>query len=249
MKKPLRISIPDPCHQEWEKMTPVAKGRFCDSCQKKVIDFSRSSDREIVRAFAKDENLCGRFLDTQLDRDLIVTTEKNSWWIAASAAVLSLMTGTIEAVAQTNVVAEQTEAINPENPTQILSIRGNVSDEAGALPGTTISVKDSTISTQTDMDGNFTIEAMAGNILEFSYPGFTTQHITISGDKPLNIMLVVPQAPSVTMERYRSTAPRYVAGGKGTVISREMIKSRTEKKRTFFGRIFHSIENLFRKNE
>ena len=102
MKKPIQISIPTPCHENWAAMTPADKGRFCASCQKNVRDFTRSSDREIVSAFAKDKDLCGRFRQTQLDRDLIVTTEKNTIWIVASAAVLGFIgLGTNYSVAQT----------------------------------------------------------------------------------------------------------------------------------------------------
>jgi len=53
MKKQIQLSIPTPCHEDWDKMNPVEKGRFCDSCQKKVIDFSNMSDREIATFFKK----------------------------------------------------------------------------------------------------------------------------------------------------------------------------------------------------
>ena len=92
----IQISIPNPCHEDWNKMTPVDKGRFCDSCQKNVIDFSRSSDREIAEAVKKNKNLCGRFRSNQVGRDLFIPKEKNRFWTAASAAVMSFisLTGT-----------------------------------------------------------------------------------------------------------------------------------------------------------
>jgi hypothetical protein len=46
MSKPksLRLNIPAPCTQAWNEMLPENNGRFCLSCQKKVIDFSVMSD-------------------------------------------------------------------------------------------------------------------------------------------------------------------------------------------------------------
>jgi len=72
MNRKISISIPKPCHENWQKMTTLEKGRFCDSCQKQVFDFTKSSDREILRKFNLEENICGRFLKTQLERDIVV---------------------------------------------------------------------------------------------------------------------------------------------------------------------------------
>jgi len=51
MAKQLQLQIPSPCHENWENMSQVEKGRFCASCEKKVIDFSYMSDREIALFF------------------------------------------------------------------------------------------------------------------------------------------------------------------------------------------------------
>jgi len=32
MSKKFQLQIREPCHEDWDKMTPVDKGRFCDSC-------------------------------------------------------------------------------------------------------------------------------------------------------------------------------------------------------------------------
>ena len=33
--------IPNPCHEDWNKMTPEDKGRHCSVCDKVVIDFTK----------------------------------------------------------------------------------------------------------------------------------------------------------------------------------------------------------------
>lgn len=64
----MRISIENPCHEDWQGMTPEAQGRFCSACEKTVIDFSQMSDAEILQYFSqpRTEKVCGRFKSEQL---------------------------------------------------------------------------------------------------------------------------------------------------------------------------------------
>lgn len=64
----LSISIPKPCHENWDAMLPEEKGRFCQSCAKTVIDFTQSSNAEITSYFQNNRGLktCGRFNKEQL---------------------------------------------------------------------------------------------------------------------------------------------------------------------------------------
>ena len=72
--KPLNyiISIPEPCHEDWNSMTPDANGKFCNSCSKSVIDFTNKTDAEIhvMMMERKDEKVCGHFKKTQVNRPL-----------------------------------------------------------------------------------------------------------------------------------------------------------------------------------
>ncbi len=55
------------------------------------------------------------------------------------------------------------------------TISGNVTDNQGVpLPGVNIIVKGTTTGTQTDFDGNYTMQVAVGQTLEFSYVGFKT---------------------------------------------------------------------------
>lgn len=65
-----KITIVNPCSENWDSMQLDTVGRFCQSCQKSVIDFSSKSDDEI-KSFLKDkhgEKLCGRFYIHQVAR-------------------------------------------------------------------------------------------------------------------------------------------------------------------------------------
>ena len=69
MKNYYSISIPKPCHEDWSIMTPKEKGRFCDSCAKTVIDFTKMNSLEIQDFINenKSNRICGHFKQTQLD--------------------------------------------------------------------------------------------------------------------------------------------------------------------------------------
>src|ERR1051326_1671697 len=75
MNNNFSITIPKPCHEDWNKMTPDQKGAFCGSCQKSVYDFTGKSDAEIAGILEKNKGkkICGRFDASQLERPM----EKN----------------------------------------------------------------------------------------------------------------------------------------------------------------------------
>lgn len=66
----LKITIPKPCHKDWNAMTPNQQGRYCNSCAKTVTDFTSMSDEEVKHFFInkKEEHTCGRFKNEQLHR-------------------------------------------------------------------------------------------------------------------------------------------------------------------------------------
>ena len=70
------------------------------------------------------------------------------------------------------------------------AISGVVSDADGnPLPGANVLVKGTTTGTQTDFDGNYTINADNGATLVFSYIGFKTKEIAVNGNSSINVML------------------------------------------------------------
>ncbi|AWH85491.1 hypothetical protein HYN59_10340 [Flavobacterium album] len=247
MKKPVQISIPTPCHENWSAMTPADKGRFCGMCQKNVHDFTRSSDREIASAFANEPDLCGRFLPSQLERELSVTQEKSPVWSAAAAVLAMMALGTTEMAAQTPVPTEQSSQFNEAMIGKVAMpatvITGTITDATGPMPGVVVAIEGSTITAQTDFDGKYSIEARPGFTLVYSFPGYVAQkRVVESKTRVVDILMREDEMlDEVTVTGYRSTT-RAISGAVSIISTVEV----TEKKRTFFGRIFHSIGNLFR---
>lgn len=227
MKNTIQISIPQPCHEDWQAMTPADKGRFCDKCMKNVMDFTAKTDREILDAYAKDSKLCGRFKADQLNRDIEVLEKKSTVWLATTSAIMTLVgVESSEVLAQEKQKTEQHEnfmlgkMIAPVKP-QTKVIKGVVSDNVGPIPGANVVIKGTKTSTQTDIDGNFSMEAKENDVIVVSFLGLETLEKKVTNNNFYKIEL--KQSENQLM---------------GEVL--------VCKKRTFFGRIFHSIGNLFR---
>ena|SRR6218665_1757128 len=65
----IRISIPKPCHEDWDTMKPNEKGAFCMKCAKTVVDFTHKTTEEIKDFLAAQsgKKVCSRFMSSQLD--------------------------------------------------------------------------------------------------------------------------------------------------------------------------------------
>jgi hypothetical protein len=64
-----KISIINPCIENWNNMTVADKGRFCDACSKKVIDFTEMTEKEIITYLKnKKGDTCGRFESKQVEK-------------------------------------------------------------------------------------------------------------------------------------------------------------------------------------
>ena len=70
------------------------------------------------------------------------------------------------------------------------TITGTVSDESGPLPGVSVLIEGTTSGTETDFDGNYSIEANSGDVLRFSFVGMTTVTRTVGAESSINVTMV-----------------------------------------------------------
>ncbi len=70
------------------------------------------------------------------------------------------------------------------------TVTGTVLDDAGQpLPGANVVVKGTTNGTQTDFDGNYSIEVNSGAVLVFSYLGFQRVEIAVGNQSTVNVTM------------------------------------------------------------
>ncbi|OYQ38251.1 hypothetical protein CHU92_05945 [Flavobacterium cyanobacteriorum] len=108
------------------------------------------------------------------------------------------------------------------------TVTGTVSDDAGQpLPGVSILVRGTNKSTTTDFDGNYSISVSVGQVLEFSFVGFTSQSATITAASGvINIKLEEGQVIGVIVKDAYRTVSERKATFATTTISAEAFENR-----------------------
>ena len=175
MSKKFQLQIPEPCHENWDKMTPVDKGRFCDSCQKAVVDFTGMSDAQLVAFFKKPStgSVCGRFFNDQLDRDFEMPRKRLPWLKYFFQFTIPVFLTTLKTQAQENKLlktklipetsvtctSEVVIAGNVFYPRESKNMIGIVTDENGmGVPYASVFLKGTNRGTTCDSSGSFKIE-------------------------------------------------------------------------------------------
>ncbi len=185
--KLFKLSIPAPCHENWENMTPNEHGRHCTNCNKTVIDFSLYTDKQLVEFFEKiKDNVCGRLNRFQLDRELVYIEPKNHFLykllfgvtftagLAGSANGNNNypdrhLTGQSRSVVHNELYDKESDNITGGDTTHY--IKGRLLNTANGhmLPNATVFIKGSSESTQSDSLGYFKLPIPAS----YDFPEIT----------------------------------------------------------------------------
>jgi len=137
MRKPLpiQLSIPSPCAESWEAMTPGAQGRFCAHCQKSVIDFTGWSDTALYDFFSRNNKpVCGRLDSSQLNRNITIPPQPHSklYRIAIALGLTILVAQAQETRARVMPPLMEQNILTPVNDStgsDTVVIKGQVLDE------------------------------------------------------------------------------------------------------------------------
>ena len=89
------------------------------------------------------------------------------------------------------VLTKVTGKTDAEIQQQVRKIDGAILDSNGEpVIGANVIIKGTTNGTVTDINGEFSIEAQSGSVLEVSYIGYLTKEITITNQNTLRVILV-----------------------------------------------------------
>jgi hypothetical protein len=220
----LQLNIADPCHENWNDMTPQQQGRFCGSCQKVVVDFSVMTDKEILNYFSTaTQRVCGRFANDQLNKELKPAEHKRrfSWayvWNVLLATFLITETNA-QVKPKKPVTSKVSKVHKPATPVMEVpplimgaveevpadqlaipsEIYGTVIDAETNLlvPRASILIPETGYGTPATKDGQFYLhlDKKQSTVVEITAIGYEKQVITINENTPLPVqVLLKPEA-------------------------------------------------------
>ena len=191
------IDIPKKCHQFWSDMSPINEGRHCENCNKAVINFTAMTDSEIINYLSRNDNVCGRFINNQIDQlnQNIITPKKHlaffkNYKFAALLAGIMIFNKT-EAKPKEPQQFMQFKpiiksSVNTIDSTQYIKVRGIVTDEnGGRIQGANVSIRGTNLATITNSKGYFELTVLqdANYQLEFKFIGHQTIDVPVLPDK------------------------------------------------------------------
>lgn len=146
------IQIAEPCHEDWNAMVPEAKGKFCHSCSKTVIDFSGKTDLEIhtILMEKQSEKVCGHFKKSQVNRALNLRIDFNNLPENMSTtkrfALVLLMTFGTMLFNFTDLKGQQIQNVQVEETETVTYMKGKIAprlvkEEVPEPPDTLVSVE------------------------------------------------------------------------------------------------------------
>ena len=104
------------------------------------------------------------------------------------------------------------------------TVSGTVTDANGPLPGASVLVKGTTNGTQTDFDGNYTLNGIDDSAtLVFSYIGYRTLEVAVNGQSTINITLEedAQALDEVVIIGYGTTTVKDATGSVSAVTSKD----------------------------
>lgn len=106
-------------------------------------------------------------------------------------------------------------------------VSGTVTDASGPLPGASVVVQGTTTGTQTDFDGNYTLNNVDANaILVISYIGYKTQEVPVNGRSTIDVTLEedAEALDEVVIIGYGTTTVKDATGAVAAVTSEDFNK-------------------------
>lgn len=205
MSVSIAIQIPAPCHENWNEMSPETQGRFCNSCQKTVIDFTQCSDEEILAKMQTEKGLCGRFNAKQLNRQL--TSRASIAHTAMATAVLSIMTLSANGVQAQESNQERIHKIVGEPvAVQQIRIKGQVKLTDGITKKVKITRQNNKV-VYTDEKGRFDLQFYPGEKIVFSHPEYEKGIVIIPDQENLNFEITLMYSRMI-LGKFIQTQPK-----------------------------------------
>jgi hypothetical protein len=205
-----QVRVDNPCHEDWDNMSPSEQGRFCGVCQTEVVDFVNMSDQDFITFFQnyQGQKVCGRVaqpIETPAPQVLTAKIVQRKSWRAIAAA--SLLAAAVIACNSKQMVVGDVPVDNSvgtitrpiENPISDLlkgdGLRGSIEKNGEKIAYSNVSLyngKDLLTEMQTKENGEFQLKYRKYDpnthknlILRASHMEYESVSQNINADTPL----------------------------------------------------------------
>lgn len=153
------------------------------------ISMSRVSVEQVLNKIEETSDFVFLYNDKTIDKNRVVSVDNPQGNISQMLDEIFKGTPVVYTIVDNQIILSP-KKMDVLQQDSSFKLRGQVKDAVGeALIGVNVVVRGSATGTVTDINGNFIIDVKKGDVLEFSYIGYASQTATISGDKPLAIVL------------------------------------------------------------
>ena len=155
-----------------------------------VISMNNVSIEQVLNKIEESSDYGFLYNDKAIQKNRIVSVNNNSGKIQDILDEIFRGTSISYTVVDRQIILSVKPFVRKIVEDATIPVKGMVKDVNGEpLIGVNVKIKGSNVGTITDIDGNFTIRTKKGDVLEFSYVGYTVQNVTITGNTTLNIVL------------------------------------------------------------
>lgn len=153
------------------------------------LDKTTTTIQQLISTIEKQTNLSIDYGQNALDLTKQVKVNSKTEKLSALLDAMIKETDLEYTISGRHVIITKNTPQKPKQTGQKQTIKGQVQDVNGnPLIGVTVKVRGTNNAVVTDLDGNYTISANRGDILECSYVGFTTKDARVNGNQ-LNLTL------------------------------------------------------------
>lgn len=146
------------------------------------LDKTTTTVRQLISAIEKQTNMSVDYGQNTLNLAKQVKVNSKSERLGTLLGMMLNGTGLEYSISGRHIIITKAESQQTRKPGQKQTVKGRVLDANGdPLIGVTVKVKGTNNATVTDIDGNYSINTERGDILEYSYVGFTTKEARANG--------------------------------------------------------------------
>jgi hypothetical protein len=190
------IKIPNPCNENWSKMTSTERGMFCSNCKKEVINYQYYSNNQLLKNLNDSEKNCGRFSLNQIDKELN-STETNllhriGLLLGFSSLFLSTPVFSQNEKSKIEIIENKSnDELTQKNSDEYIEFFGKImeksrnnNDTIYSIPGVNVVQKGTKNIVQSNLDGDFKIKVPIEDfkdkvVLTFNYIGMETNEVEV----------------------------------------------------------------------